>query len=54
VSKEIDGKDIKKMNPELKIYEGEELKRKIAEGREKMLSNSRQRADEMLKSLQKN
>lgn len=52
VSKEIDESDIKKMNPELKIYEGEELKRKNDEGREKMLGNSRQKADELMKTIQ--
>ena len=42
------------MNPELKVYEGDELEKKNDEGKEKMLGNSRQRAEEMMKSLQKN
>ena len=54
VSKNVNKNDIKKMNPELKVYEGDELEKKNEEGKEKMLGNSRQRAEEIMKSLQKN
>lgn len=54
VSKNLNENDIKKMDPELKIYEGDELKLKKDEGREKLIENSRQKADELIKNIQKN
>lgn len=54
VSKNVSKNDVKKMNPQLKIYEGEELKRKNVEGREKMIGNSRQKAEEMMKTIKNN
>ncbi|QCX54404.1 GLPGLI family protein [Elizabethkingia sp. JS20170427COW] len=52
ISKNVDKKDIKKMNNELEVYEGEELERKNGEGRQKMLGNSRQKADKLMKNIQ--
>lgn len=54
ISKNVNKKDIAKMNPTLKVYEGEELKLKDAEGASKMLGTSRQKADELMKTTKKN
>lgn len=48
VSKNFDKKEMKKMDPKLKIYQGEELKKKNAEARENMLNHSKQKADKMM------
>ena len=53
ISKNIDSENIKKMDLTLKIYEGVELKLKKDEGREKLIENSRQKADELIKNIQK-
>jgi GLPGLI family protein len=50
VSKSIKKNDLKKMDPTLKIYEGEELKIKNIEGKDKMLNNSRQQVSETMKN----
>lgn len=53
ISKNADKKELKKMNPQLKVYEGDELNRKNEEGKEKMMGNSRKTADELMKTTQK-
>lgn len=40
------------MDSALKVYEGDELKRKIAEGREKMIGSSQKKAEELMKTIQ--
>lgn len=54
ISKNVDKKDIKKMNPELKVYEGDELKRKNDEGLSKLTSHNQQKAEELMKTIKKN
>lgn len=54
VSKNVDKKDIKKMDSTLKVYKGEELKLKDAEGVTKFIGSKRQKADELMKNTQKN
>lgn len=54
VSKNVDKKDVKKMDSKLKVYEGEELKLKDAEGVKKFIEIKKQKADELIKTLQKN
>ena len=54
ISKIVDKKDIKKMNTALKVYEGDELKRKIDEGREKLLGSKRQKAEQLMETMKKN
>lgn len=54
VSKYVGKKDVKKMDSKLKVYEGEELKLKDTEGVKKFLERKRQKADELIKTIQKN
>lgn len=54
VSKNLNENGIKKMDPEFKVYEGDELKRKKDEGGEKFIEIKKQKADELIKTLQKN
>ena len=52
VSKNVDKKDIKKMDSTLKVYEGDELKLKNKEGVAKFIGSKRQKADELMKTIQ--
>lgn len=52
ISKNIDKKNLKQMDPSLKVYEGDELKRKKNEGGEKFIEFKTQKAKEMMKSIQ--
>ncbi|QBJ86329.1 GLPGLI family protein [Chryseobacterium gleum] len=52
ISKKVDKKEVKRMDSALKVYEGDELKRKIAEGREKMIGSSQKKAEELMKTIQ--
>lgn len=54
VSKNVNKNDIKKMDPTLKIYEGDKLKLKNEEGGIKFIENKRMKASEMIKNMQKN
>jgi len=54
VSKNVSENDIKKMDPTLKVYEGDKLKLKNQEGGIKFLENKRMKASEMIKNMQKN
>ena len=48
ISKEFDKKNLRKMDPNLKIYEGKELEIKQIDGKEKMLGNMRRNAEQMM------
>lgn len=54
ISKNVDKKDIKEMDATLKVYEGQELKIKNAEGVTKFIDSKKQKADELMKNTQKN
>ena len=51
ISKEFDKKDLRKMDPNLKIYEEEELKQKKIEGNEKMSEYKRKNAEHMMNDM---
>lgn len=54
ISKNIDKKNIKKMDSTLIVYEGDKLKLKDKEGVAKFIESKRQKADELIKTIQKN
>lgn len=54
VSRNVDKKDIKKMDSTLKVYKGEELKIKDTEGVKKLIGSKRQKAEDLIKNIQKN
>lgn len=52
VSNDCNEKDVKQMNPDLKIYKGEELETKNKEGLDKMMNHSREILETNKKRLQ--
>lgn len=53
VSKNCKKEEVKKMNPQLKIYQGEELALKKAEGKEKLLEYSKEKAGQLMESMKR-
>jgi len=52
ISKDVKENDVKQMNPDLKIFQGEELKMKNKDGLEKMRNHNRENIETFKKRLQ--